>query len=46
VVSNRQSTYLVVLAVVKWSWDASCVHSVEVVIRLATSCRRVGGVDG
>jgi hypothetical protein len=30
-VSSRQSTYLVVLAVVVWSWEASCVHCVKVV---------------
>jgi len=45
-VSNRLSTYLVVLAVVMCSWDASCVHCVKVVVRLAGSFRRVGGVDG
>ena len=44
--SNGQSTYLAVLAVVEWSWDASCVHCVKVVVRLARSCGRVGGVDG
>ena len=43
--SNGQSTYLVVLAVVVWSWGASCVHCVKVVVRLAGSCGRVGGVD-
>jgi hypothetical protein len=27
--SVRQSTYLVVLTVVLWSWDTGCVHCVK-----------------
>jgi len=30
--SNGQSMYLVVLAMVVWSWGASCVHCVKVVV--------------
>ena len=45
-VSDRLSTYLVVLAVVVCSWDASCVHCEKVIVRIAGSFRRVGGVDG
>jgi len=44
--SNRLHTYLVVLAVIVCSWDASCVHCVKVLVRMAGSSRRVGGVDG
>ena len=33
------------MAVVVWSWDASCV-TVKVTVRLAGSCRRMGGVAG
>jgi len=35
-----------VLAVVVWSWAASCVHCVKVTVQLAGSCGRKGGVDG
>ena len=40
------TTYLVVLAVVVWTWDVSSEHSVRVVIRLARSNAREVGVDG
>jgi len=33
------------LAVVVWSWVASCVHCVKITVRLAGSCRRMGVVD-
>jgi len=45
-ISNRPSTYMVVLAVAVWSWAASCVHCVKVTVCLAGSCGRMGGVDG
>jgi len=44
--SNRPSTYLVVLVVVVWSWVVSCLHGVKFTVRLAGSCRRIGGADG
>ena len=34
------------LAVVVWSWNASCAHGVKFVTRLVGSRMRAGGVDG
>jgi hypothetical protein len=42
----RQGACLVVLTVVMRSWDASYVHCVKVVVRLAGSSGSVGGVEG
>ena len=45
-IKNRPSTYVVVLAMVVCSWFANRVHCMKVIVRLAGSCRRMGGVDG